>query len=427
MASRPRTKHPSLELIAALAVTIAFVASVLARFGGLPSPDIAAIYFGAFFYGNGQPEIAFWAQDLGPPDVWRDAAIAAGIAEDNLFAYLYPPIWLAVLAPLATSVSFSTFSLIFMAVNALAMMVTADALRRLLALNGPGSLWLLAAAAMSHLNFFAVSGFAFNQPQLIVTMLIVLGFERALAGRPQWAGACMAIAACIKIYPVLFGLFFLLRKDIKALTAFCLTGLAILVANFALTPLALQSSFLESASTISAHLSLTNNSLNISGLAARIYVLFDPHSWTEASLATDFTYIPKPTWVHLFNLAYLVVVFGGFVLFGRDQSAIWWRQRGALSMILLITVAMPVAWTNYYTIIFLAVPALFVLLSPRPATLFGFAVLGITSLAAFDLAAARQLLDPYNMTLVVLFQVFAVVLLGAPAAKGSRDGMVSER
>ncbi len=427
MSLHPRIDRKPFELIAALAVTFAFVASILARFGSLPSPDIAAIYFGAFFYGNGQPEIAFWAQNLGPPDLWRDTAIATGIVEDNLFPYLYPPIWLAILAPLAVLVSFSTFSLIFMALNALAMMVTADAVRRLLALRGPVWLWLLAAAAMSHLNFFAVSGFAFNQPQLIVTMLIVLGFERALAGRPHWAGVCMAIAACIKIYPVLFGLFFLLRKDTKALTTFCLTGVGLLAANFALTPWALQSSFLESTSMLNTHLSLTKNSLNISSLAARIYVLFAPHSWSEASLATDFIYIPKPTWVHLFNLTYLVAILGSFVLLCRHRSAIWWRQRGSLSMILLITVAMPVAWTNYYTVVFLAVPALFVLLSSRPATLISFAVLGITSLAAFNWAAAQQLLEPYNMTLVVLFQAFAFILLGAPAAKGSRGAMVLER
>lgn len=47
-----------------------------------------------------------------------------------------------------------------------------------------------------------------NQPQIFVSLLIVLALERHRSGAPLTAGAVLALAAAIKLYPALLALLF---------------------------------------------------------------------------------------------------------------------------------------------------------------------------------------------------------------------------
>jgi uncharacterized membrane protein len=54
----------------------------------------------------------------------------------------------------------------------------------------------------------AAAALSLGQPQLLVIFLILLGFERYIAGRDTTAGVLLGLAAAIKVTPIILAVFF---------------------------------------------------------------------------------------------------------------------------------------------------------------------------------------------------------------------------
>lgn len=73
------------------------------------SIDASALYFSAYFYDLGQmalvygPKPAFFM--VSPPPEWSALAHAQGGSADGYSAYVYPPLWAALLAPIAKNLT----------------------------------------------------------------------------------------------------------------------------------------------------------------------------------------------------------------------------------------------------------------------------------------------------------------------------------
>ena len=74
-----------------------------------------------------------------------------------------------------------------------------------------------------------------NQPQILVTFLIIGAFRAIQSNRNNTAGGLLGLAAAIKIAPALLAIIFIMERRWKALVVFVIVGGALLVASFLIT------------------------------------------------------------------------------------------------------------------------------------------------------------------------------------------------
>jgi len=87
-----------------------------------------------------------------------------------------------------------------------------------------GTVWVIALGAVIPLE----TSFLLGQMHILVMALLVVAYVSHMRGRQISTGCCIALAAALKIYPILFCLYFVLKRQWKALgstalfTALCL-------------------------------------------------------------------------------------------------------------------------------------------------------------------------------------------------------------
>ncbi len=147
--------------------------------------------------------------------------------DGSVFPFIYPPLWAHVFGWLTTVTTYSTLSNIARAINPLLMggMV-------ILAWRSVGSTMSVALYTFIGLAILVSTYVGFipiyqNQPQILVSFLIVLAIERSRHNAPFAAGMAMALAASIKLYPALFALFWLANGNRKAFGSFIISGLVL--------------------------------------------------------------------------------------------------------------------------------------------------------------------------------------------------------
>ncbi|PRY21789.1 uncharacterized protein DUF2029 [Aliiruegeria haliotis] len=189
--------------------------------------DLSAVYMAGYFYGIGKPELIY---DAPPgffgssPPTWAPYMEDFGLGDQFVTPYVYPPLWAAMISPIATSVSPQAFF------NGVAVLqATLGALSIWLAwrIAGPRApalwIWLMMSAGLLLTSLISTFAFLLMQPQILVTFLTLLAFERYLAGRAGLAGSILGLAAMLKLAPAGFALIFLLDRNWRALGAFAAT------------------------------------------------------------------------------------------------------------------------------------------------------------------------------------------------------------
>jgi alpha-1,2-mannosyltransferase len=160
-------------------------------------------------------------------DVWRGGGDLYGPLPETLVGvslpFIYPPIAAVVLTPLAIlpfSVASTVLTLISIALVAVVLMVVMESLGR------PRS-WALAALPLALFIEPIRNTMAYGQVNIVLMALVVAD---CLVKKPRWPrGMLIGIAAAIKLTPLAFLLFFLIRRDYKsavtAMTSFVATTL----------------------------------------------------------------------------------------------------------------------------------------------------------------------------------------------------------
>lgn len=146
--------------------------------------------------------------------------------------FTYPPIAAVVLAPLALLPMTAAGTVLTIGSVALAAVVLGVFLRRL---AGPvaGSLWVAGWLLPATLLFEPVrSTLAYGQVNIVLMALVALD---GLTAEPRWPrGALTGLAAAVKLTPIAFVLFFLLRRDYRAAAWAGASFAAVTAAGFAL-------------------------------------------------------------------------------------------------------------------------------------------------------------------------------------------------
>lgn len=340
----------------ALALSGLWAALVILWRWDAPSPDLNALWFAGRFLAEGRPGLVYAIDPLAFPAVtdpdWRALAASLGCAEPCAYPYVYPPLWAALVAPLTGWLGPSAFS------NAvLLVQVPAFALCPLLAWR----LWRPAAgpAAFTALGLLLVTlstagppMLANNQPQMAVTVLVLLALERQAAGRPVQGGLALALAAALKLYPVLFALLWLPDRDWRALRAVAAGGAALGLASLALGGLGLHAGFLDALATLSAQPLPSNLNHALPSLGPWL----DPAGWAAVKAGAAPGGLPALS--AALGPAVLVLGLLLLALRLRGKEAAWRRRVGGPALAALAALSAPVGWSYHFVIPLLALPLL---------------------------------------------------------------------
>jgi len=350
---------------------------------GAWAQDLSAVYIGGWLWQNGQPALIYATPEAffgGSAASWQPIMQSLGVGDQISFAYIYPPIWAAIVAPLTSILGpqgFLNLALLLQIPLLAASVLLAGRIIRPAAM--PPWLWALAGVGTLTFSIQSVHAIWQGQPTITVGFLILLAFERLGAGRPVAAGAALALAAAIKLTPALFVLVLLLDRQHRAVAGFAAVGAGLALASVLLTGWPLHLAFLESLARASQAVML--NPINVSltpallalGAALELLPAIDPAAQT--TLLTQ-----PPVWVTAVGTG------AGLVLLGlalRRISGHARRQRRALGL-LAVSVGLalfgPLGWLHYYVLPLLLLPGLIGVFSPRLVAML-LVLVGVPSLA----------------------------------------------
>jgi hypothetical protein len=218
-----------------------------------PAPDFYAMWMAGRAWAAGDIGSIYplntGAFDLLAPQSWYDHARDIGY-QDALFPFIYPPLWAVLAAPLTKITSFAVVNAIAAALNPIMMSLCVVLAGRIVGLKQINVMMLLTGQVILFSTWIGQVAILQNQPQVFVAVLTLLSIERARAGKPITAGAALALAASVKLYPALFIIFFLAGGHRRVALPFVITGAALGGASVVLAGWPLHEVFLAQVSTI---------------------------------------------------------------------------------------------------------------------------------------------------------------------------------
>lgn len=266
-----QSRDPLLKAISVLLICFAVYMSVLD--GRLhQSADLLAMWLAAEFLAMGQPEQVYPAVqglfDMTVPAAWLDQSAKMG-SELKLYPYIYPPLWAKLVSFITPWGNFASFDVVLMVIHQGAMLLGSFLAARMGGLRG-GTLWLGFALTYAGLVLTLPAGLALgeNQPQMMVSFLIVAAFAAAQTERARTAGVLLALAASIKVYPLFFIVIFIGRRDWRAVSAFIVAGAALGGLSVALAGWALHAEYLHLLNVVSRSVIVSTFSFSIDAVVA---------------------------------------------------------------------------------------------------------------------------------------------------------------
>lgn len=169
----------------------------------------------------------------------------------------------------------------------------------------------------------------------LLAVLVVATWYLLRTEREGWAGTVLAIAACLKLFPLIAGGVFVFKR-IRAILAFALSGLAILLGVFVLHGTAIFKEYIATAHSDIADYDWLRN--NYSLFANIRYFLRGDQKLIEPLV--------------IFVYASLLLVAGAALYRVRNQRAVCCDFGMALAATLMCLFS-PVVWSHYFIILFL--------------------------------------------------------------------------
>ncbi len=359
---------------------VLFVSTMLfAVFYNVRSPDLLASWMAGHFYQIGALDQIYPSDtqtySMLPPDKWMPYLHDHGY-DGSVFPFIYPPLWAHIFGWLTTVTTYETLSNLARVINPVLMgsMV-------ILAWRSMGTTMSVAVYTFTGLLILVGTTIGFvpiyqNQPQILVSFLIVLAIERSRYNAPVTAGVAMAIAASIKLYPALFALFWLASGNRKAFGSFIVAGLVLAGASVWLAGWPLHQTFLHEILIIN-HTALVNfMNVSIDGVIAQLFYT-DKLEFVQSAgnvqtqgLSLGWHELRKSAlWGCISAIAMVLTIVGISRLFrkypaGAPQHDLAWPL-----VIIIVALLNPISWSYHYMPAVAFAPALLIYYRPSIAVL----------------------------------------------------------
>lgn len=386
-----------------------------------PHIDISALFMAGWLVGDGKPDLIYLAPsqmfNAEPVRVWKEVMAAQGLPDQVVTAYIYPPIWAKLLAwPTHALGAMGFFKAVYIWHMIAALAAAPFAYLLLRPAMRPDTLaWGITLFVILFATFPAVNSFLNNQPQITVTLLILLAFFLVSRGQSLSGGALLGLAAALKVSPILFALIFIMRRDWRALAAALAVSGGIALISITTMGWPLHEAFLARLSDVNALIVMTK--INYAPEA----LLYQAGEWLRGAPMPDGRELAafmarEPLWITVTVKLMLLVALAAFLACTRgiDRADALPVQLFLLSLITAIFG--PLSWAHYFFMPMLLLPALFVIMPAKRAWKWIGASLAITSLACF------ALLHPLNhifMVTALIPTLFFLALL-ADALRAAR-------
>ncbi len=345
------------------------------------SIDASALYFSAYFYDLGQgalvysPEPEFFMQV--PPAEWVALAKLQGGNVGGFSPYVYPPLWAALLAPIAKNLTAIGFFNLLTVLNVGSVVIGVNVSYLLLSPKKIGfTLWSLVSIGLIQFSWIGILAIEIGQPQVFVTMLILVSFWALQSGRARLAGAVLGVAAAIKIAPGYLVVIFIMERRWRALAMFFAVGAAFASLSLLLAGPDLHREFWLRLQDLNSKVLVARINLTFESVLMQIQNgLMGAPGW----VFNQPQFLDKPDWVFWVNKAALLAGLGVVYFSTRHLPSgrrIWFR----LQLVFLITlITSPLAWAHYLVLTILLLPGLLTVANARLASLLLFGFLAIFS------------------------------------------------
>ncbi len=362
-----------IPMLALGCISVLTVVVSLQFFGDTDSPDFYATWLAGDFFAQGRFDQIYPADTthytMRVPDAWPAYVVAQG-HDGEIFPFIYPPLWAWVSAQMATIASYETVHTIARIVNPLLVVgMVALAWRAAQTTMAVWKFTLIGVVIIVGTNIGSIALLQ-DQPQILVSFLIVLAIERSRNGGPVVAGAVLALAAALKLYPAAFAIYWIFTGQKRALASFiviggALGGLSIAVAGWPLHAVFLHQLALISDGVLISPLSYSLDP-TLANLFARDHLEFIPSLSSTHTTNEDVGWyvMQKPAiWAMLGKIAMLAALIIAGWHHRRTQGSIESWVIGMTGFALLN----PLAWTYHYLAVVAFAPLLLERLGPRVA------------------------------------------------------------
>lgn len=346
------------------AVILALTAATMIFFVGFPmSSDFRAVWLAGEFFGDGMEVTQIYSGSEGfftmePPRAWIDQTLETGL-DMAVYPFIYPPLWAWMSAKVVSLTSFAQAVPVVTGLNLLMLLAMPLLARRILGPTMSGTLYALLLFPLYAFTFPFLLPLEENQPQILVSFLLLLAIERTRNGSPFWGGALLALAASIKLYPALFALFWLFGGERRALGSFVVWGGGLGLASIAVAGWPMHVAFLAEISAISKSALYSFASYSIDPFIAKFRFPNDLVIVTTEETGGDAKWkvVEKTTlWRVVNGLAFFGVLAGLCRLAARGgmNNPFFWP-----AAFLLIGLVSPLTWIYHLIPAFVFLPALF--------------------------------------------------------------------
>ena len=392
------------------------------------SPDLLATWMAADAFARGAWDAIYAGSDglftMRPPEAWVAPLRAAG-HDAAIYPYVYPPLWAWLVSGLTHVTDYAAFRTVASVVNPLLLAGTVwlaaraagDGVRRLT--------FVLTGLVLMAVSLAGVVAIEQNQPAILVGFLLVLAVERDRAGHPVAAGAALAVAAALKLYPAVFVLIWLARGRWRAAAAFAGVGGTLGLVSLAVGGWDLHMAFLAEVRAISSTVLTTYFTWN---LDSTVWTLLRPEGSqfvpdiSTTAEGAGWTVLTKPPLWALFDKAALA----GFAVAlwaaaRRTDDAILWPL--AFAGLALIS---PLTWGYHYLPALAFLPAL-ALCHGRAGAWITLVAVAPVSVAAISLPSWALWAQPGGtLAMAVMTAGFGVAAFGAPVGDRATLRRVSQ-
>ncbi|WP_413721005.1 glycosyltransferase family 87 protein [Silicimonas sp. MF1-12-2] len=419
-------KNQSRDMAGAILLLVAWASWTVWRYWDSYAIDMAAIYIAGHFAWIGDTPMLYGGNAksfaIANDPAWRGVLESHGITGHSGSHYVYPPLWAFAVAPFT-----GTFDPISFFNGARVLLVASLAASILIAwrlMRTPVSPVLFAGFAVLFVETTipAAAALSLGQPQLLVIFLILLGFERYIAGRDTTAGVLLGLAAAIKVTPIILAVIFLADRRWRAAGATALTAASAAAISLAVAGVEPHAAFLRGVSWMESLMPIVGLNLTFETAAHDFFVPFlpcDPCSDPRMGLDT--------AWVSQFSRAILVVSVGFSIWITASMP---FDDRARVRLLLISVASLffgPLAWMHYYTLPLL----IFLALSPnfgwRWATLasipvwLGFSHLWMGKLLTEAKAFPFETFYPQHTALLSLAAIVATGMIFIRASSGTAN------
>ncbi|WP_152544564.1 glycosyltransferase family 87 protein [Actibacterium mucosum] len=378
-------------------------------------PDLSALYMAGYLHAEGMYDLIYARPSGffgGTPREWWGILPRLGLSGENVLPYVYPPLWAGLLSPIAGALSPEAFfrgALLIQIPMIAASVVLAWRILRPTSL--PLWAWIMISVGLLSTSMLSKFAVVQLQPQITVIFLILLSFERYGAGKAQMAGAILAIAAALKLAPVVLAVIFVMDRNWTAFRMCALVGVCLAAVSVTLMGPQLHFAFLDSVRSLSDGVFITSVNYSVNAMLHGIGI----------EMGFFQTWVDLNTRNIRLNSSEVLVDRLCLALLAFSLIAVLWRTR-AMSERTRLTVRIfaiaglfslfgPLGWAHYFVLQMLLVPAMIPILGARSGGLILLVFGLMTSVPAFNMLRSAYSSDLPVMaasTIMMLLTIWAI-------------------